>query len=137
MAVIKNEPVVRRVQAIDITQRAKAHRVACNILDDLGDPVPPPEGSDSRGECYRTAVKRYAVDMLNRFRTSALLGKDLWLDYTATFHPHTIAAMSHGMQFEWNLFLEFRGVPVALKPRVSRATVLIECLLANDYADLQ
>lgn len=102
--------------------------------EELGDPKPPGnEESDVVWSLYKTDVAAYSDEMLSAFKTTNMVGKNFWIEFTATFNPCTFLHMTKTMQLKWVNILIERGVYVTRKQGYARSKALKDCLTSEDF----
>ena len=71
--------------------------------------------------------------MLECFQKSSFTGEKLWIEFTSTFRPHSIRALSSSSMISWIDFLIKRGVYVKRGRNVRQVKALCDLLTAESF----
>jgi len=109
------------------------------ISDDaFGDPDVLAEGANNiQIREWNNEVNEYASEMLQTMKEHHTESEDLWLDFTSTFRPHSIRALTPKNLLDWIAFLVSRGVYVQRKRGFPRAKALLQCLLQDNFVQVK
>ena len=104
---------------------------------DYGDPKPPsPQATPEQRNEYILDCEKYASETLDTFiKYTTFSGRVLWEEYTRTFRPETIYAISSNLVIRWTNYLRDGGVRLEYRRGFSRRKALAATLSAENFPD--
>ena len=104
---------------------------------DYGDPKPPsPQATPEQRNEYILDCEKYASETLDTFiKYTTFSGRVLWEEYTRTFRPETIYAISSNLVIRWTDYLRDGGVRLEYRRGFSRRKALAATLSAEIFPD--